>query len=172
MHVDDCCDRPSAKKCLHRADGPQVCVCDGVQDADRIDSGKAAVLSGAVGGLASVPYALSSSPSAAAVLISIASAGISAALFGIVYRYARRVDGAADVQLKSGAVTAFAVVRLLTAQEITVQLEGFAVPTLGYETLAPAALNALAQVFIFAFASVALEAAMSRGFSGTDTGGP
>ena len=134
------------------------------QDADRIDSGKAAVLAGAVGGLASLPHALTTSPSPAAVLVSVASAGISAALFGIVYRYARRVDGAADVQLKSGAVAAFAAVRALAAADSTVQREGLDLQTLSVEVLAPAALNALAQVFIFAFASVALEAALSRGW--------
>ena len=128
-----------------------------------MDSGKAGVLAGAVGGLASLPYALTTSPGAAAVLVSVASAGISAALFGIVYRYARRVDGAADAQLKSGAVAAFAVVRVLATLESIARRDGFALPTVSLEALAPAALNALAQVFIFAFASVALEAAMSRG---------
>lgn len=134
-----------------------------LQDADRIDSGKAAVLAGAVGGLASLPYALTTSASPAAVLVSVASAGISAALFGIVYRYARRVDGAADVQLKSGAVAAFAMARSLAAVDSTVQREGVQLQTLSLDALAPIALNALAQVFIFAFASVALEAAISRG---------
>ena len=133
-----------------------------VQDADRIESGKAASLAGVVGGLASLPYALSTGTSAPAVLVSVASAGISAALFGIVYRYARRLDGAADIQLKSGAVTAFAVVRVLAITDSAVQRDGLVIPTLSYETLAPMALKALAQVFTFAFASVALEAAMSR----------
>ena len=138
--------------------------CNLAQDADRVESGKAATLAGAVGALASLPYALTTSPSVLAALVSAASAAVSAALFGIVYRYARREDGAADLQLKSGAVAAFAVVRTLAALDSDVQREGFAVPTLSYEVLEPVALMALAQVFIFAFAGIALEAAVSKGF--------
>ena len=134
------------------------------QDADRVESGKAATLAGAVGGLASLPYALTTSPSVLTALVSAASAGVSAALFGIVYRYARREDGDTDSQLKGGAVAAFAVVRTLAMVDSRVQTEALTPATLSYEVLKPFALIALAQLFIFAFASVALEAALTKGF--------
>lgn len=70
-----------------------------VQDADRVESGKAATLAAGVGGLASLPYTAYLAGSIESALLSIAGVVVSCALFGVVYRYARR-DNTLDNHLK------------------------------------------------------------------------
>lgn len=63
-----------------------------VQDVDRVESGKAAAVAGAAGALASLPYAVALGGTAESALLSGAGVALSCALFGVVYRYARRSD--------------------------------------------------------------------------------
>ena len=69
------------------------------QDVDRVESGKAAFLAAAVGGAANLPYTAYLAGTVESAVASIAGIAISCALFGVVYRYARR-DDALDSHLK------------------------------------------------------------------------
>lgn len=64
----------------------------GTQDADRAESGKAAAVAGAAGALASLPYAVTLGGAVESALLSSVGVAVSCALFGVVYRYARRSD--------------------------------------------------------------------------------
>ena len=71
-----------------------------MQEADRAESGKIGALAAAAGLVASLPYALLVSNCTESALLSAAGIVISCALFGVVYRYARRND-ALDNHLKA-----------------------------------------------------------------------
>ena len=63
-----------------------------MQDADRIESGKAAAVAGAAGTLASLPFLLSEYGTGAEAVLGLAGLAASCLLFGVTYRYAVRQD--------------------------------------------------------------------------------
>jgi hypothetical protein len=91
-----------------------------VQDSERTESGKAAAAA-AAGGLAGyLPFFLlagSSAPSGLQGLLSLGAAVAGCVLFGVTYRYAVRQD-ADNLQLRGGAVAAFALVKALGASDV------------------------------------------------------
>lgn len=91
-----------------------------MQDSERTESGKAAAAA-AAGGLAGyLPFFLlagSSAPSGLQGLLSLGAAVAGCVLFGVTYRYAVRQD-ADNLQLRGGAVAAFALVKALGASDV------------------------------------------------------
>ena len=82
-------------------------------DLERIESGKAAAISGAVGTLASIPVALTlvgDNNTLVETALSLAGVLVSCFLFGLTYRYIVRRD-LENTNLKAGAVAAFGLVR-------------------------------------------------------------
>ena len=82
-------------------------------DLERIESGKAAAISGAVGTLASIPVALTlvgDNNTLVETAVSLAGVLVSCFLFGLTYRYIVRRD-LENTNLKAGAVAAFGLVR-------------------------------------------------------------
>lgn len=62
------------------------------QDADRVESGKAAAVAGAAGTLASLPFVLSDAGTGLAGVLTLGGVAVSCLLFGVTYRYAVRQD--------------------------------------------------------------------------------
>ena len=82
-------------------------------DLERIESGKAAAISGAVGTLATIPVALTmvgDNGRLVETALSLAGVLVSCFLFGLTYRYIVRRD-LGNTNLKAGAVAAFGLVR-------------------------------------------------------------
>eukprot|EP00240_Pyramimonas_obovata_P006115 CAMPEP_0118927148 /NCGR_PEP_ID=MMETSP1169-20130426/4685_1 /TAXON_ID=36882 /ORGANISM="Pyramimonas obovata, Strain CCMP722" /LENGTH=312 /DNA_ID=CAMNT_0006868853 /DNA_START=40 /DNA_END=978 /DNA_ORIENTATION=- len=124
------------------------------EDAEKIESGKAAAIAAAAGTLASSPFFLSAGdvwwPAAGATLAS-------CALFGVTYRYAVRSDRG-NQQLKTGVVGAFGLARGLAQGQTLVALQG-----LSMETVLQGALLTGESMMTFAFAFAAMEAAFQSG---------
>jgi len=98
---------PSSSSPSHASDGE-------LSDADRLESVKAGVLCGAVGVLTAAPLTLSVGGAAGGdvlytVLLPLASAALTAALFGIVLRYAVAGGPPNNTHLPWGVVGAFAL---------------------------------------------------------------
>lgn len=74
-----------------------------LQDAERLESAKAAAAAAAGGAAATLPLVLSGGAGAGAALLSLAAAGVASALLGVTYRYAVRQD-LGNTQLKVRAV--------------------------------------------------------------------
>lgn len=70
-----------------------------LQDAERLESAKAAAAAAAGGAAAALPLVLSGGTGAGAALLSLAAAGVASALLGVTYRYAVRQD-LGNLQLK------------------------------------------------------------------------
>jgi hypothetical protein len=133
-------------------------------DAGRIESGKAAAAALVGGLLASLPWFLlggSPEPSGVTSALSLLSALAESAIFGVTYRYAVASQPSSS-HLKSGAVTAFALVRAGAVADLLQQTSGSG-PFSIEEVIGPAALYAGQSVLLFGFAAAAIEAAMSRG---------
>ncbi len=138
-------------------------------DEDRIESLKAAALSGTAAGVVAAALLLAHrvpALGAIAALTSIASglsgstfwvsaaiAGLSGGLFGITYRYAVRQDD--NTQLKAGVVLAFSLVRGLALVNVAaaVSLRGW-----------PFAVAIAESLVIFAAAATGLEIAQRQGW--------
>lgn len=143
------------------------------QDADRVESGKAAAIAGAAGTLASLPFVLSDLGVGLEAVLTLGGVGVSSLLFGVVYRYAVRQD-LGNTQLKGGVVAAFGLVRGV-AQATDALLAPTATPSAatgggGGGDLAAllaafphAALLAGEAMLTFAFASAAVEFAFRQG---------
>ena len=69
------------------------------QDAEKLESAKAAAAAGLGGVAATLPLALSDGSGAGAALLALAAAGVASALLGVTYRYAVRQD-LGNTQLK------------------------------------------------------------------------
>ena len=122
------------------------------EDAERVESAKAAACSAIAGTLLSAPLLLSQSPGGLVSLESLGGVFASTALFGVVFRYATRDDLGND-QLKTGVVGAFGLTRGLG--EADVYLHGS--DASAFETWAEAALLIGESMLTFAFAYAALE---------------
>lgn len=136
-----------------------------VQDTDRIESGKAAAVAGAAGTLAALPFVLSDQGSGLAGVLTLGGVALSCLLFGLVYRYALRQD-LANIQLKSGVVAAFGLVRgVAQGTDVLLAAGGEGASDFGamLSALPSAALLAGESMLMFAFASAAVEFAFSQG---------
>jgi len=122
------------------------------EDAERVESAKAAACSAIAGTLLSAPLLLSQSPGGLVSLESLGGVFASTALFGVVFRYATRDDLGND-QLKTGVVGAFGLTRGLG--EADVYLHGS--DASAFEAWAEAALLVGESMLTFAFAYAALE---------------
>lgn len=80
------------------------------ENLERTESGKAAAISVLAGTVASVPFYLTGGGLGLGSLLSVGGVAVSCALFGLTYRYILRRD-LGNIQLKSGAAAAFALVR-------------------------------------------------------------
>lgn len=122
------------------------------EDAERVESAKAAACSAIAGTLLSAPLLLSQSPGGLVSLESLGGVFASTALFGVVFRYATRDDLGND-QLKTGVLGAFGLTRGLG--EADVYLHGS--DASAFEAWAEAALLVGESMLTFAFAYAALE---------------
>ena len=122
------------------------------ENAERVESAKAAACSAIFATALSAPLLLSQSPGGFITLESLGGVFVSTALFGVVYRYAVRDDFGND-QLKFGVLGAFGLTRGLG--EADVYLHGS--DALSFASWAEAALLAGESVLTFAFAYAALE---------------
>ncbi|GLJ54444.1 hypothetical protein SUGI_1169360 [Cryptomeria japonica] len=86
------------------------------EDAERMESIKALTVSALVGTFASIPIALFQAESIGGLFIREAIVFISCALFGVTYRYTVRRN-LENIQLKTGTVVAFGLVRGLSRFE-------------------------------------------------------
>ena len=155
------------RELLEEADGAAVgqarskwgsTVADDVdEDAERIESAKAATAAAVSGALLSLPLTLAQSPGGIVTLESAAGIFLSCAVFGVTYRYAVRDDLGND-QLKGGVVGAFGLARGLGSADV--YLHGSDAGELA--SWAEAALLAGESVLVFAFAAAALEAGFAR----------
>ena len=134
------------------------------EDAERVESGKAAAIAGVAATLAAGPLTLSTATALGTpeALLSAAAVFASGALFGIVFRYALRRD-VNNPHLRGGVVAAFGLVRGC-AQGETLLLDGTG---LAAEKFAQAALLAGESVLVFALAGAALDVALSRSWLST-----
>lgn len=100
--------------------GGQKWVTEGVdEDEQRIESAKAAAIAGAAGGLVALPaYAFGAGGLGPALLLGVGSDALTAALFGLTYRYALRRD-VNNSMLQSGVVAAFALARASGALSVS-----------------------------------------------------
>lgn len=122
------------------------------EDAERVESAKAAACSAIAGTLLSAPLLLSQSPGGLVSLESLGGVFASTALFGVTFRYATRDDLGND-QLKTGVLGAFGLTRGLG--EADVYLHGS--DASAFEAWAEAALLVGESMLTFAFAYAALE---------------
>lgn len=80
------------------------------RDKERLESAKAASVSAVVGTLAGLPISLTQVTSTSQLILPLAIAFVSCALFGVTFRYTVRQD-LDNFQLKTGTAAAFAFVR-------------------------------------------------------------
>jgi len=128
------------------------------EDAEKVESGKAAALSGVGGAALATPLILSQGGGA----ISIAIAAASCAVFGVTYRYAVRRDIGND-ELKGGVVGAFGLARGLSAADVYLRAAALSGES-DFTAYAQAALLTGEGVLMYAFAAIALEQGFQRGF--------
>ncbi|CAK9226994.1 unnamed protein product [Sphagnum troendelagicum] len=125
------------------------------EDAERVESGKAAAVSTLAGTLASLPFSLVVDGGwGLGTLLSQGGIVLSCLLFGVTYRYIIRRD-LGNLQLKSGAVAAFGLVRGIGQIDATQALVGFS--ETGIDKVLTAALEAGESMIIFAFAALAVD---------------
>jgi len=145
-------------------------------DPDRVESLKAASLTGAIAGLVGAVILLAHRGvslgwvaalgsvtggfSGGTFWVSVAIATVSGSLFGVTYRYAVRQDH--NLQIQAGVILAFSVVRGLALVNVAAALElsGWPFLAAGLESL-----------LLFALAGSALEWAMGRKWVGRVKGG-
>ena len=121
------------------------------ENAERVESAKAAACSAIFGTALSAPLLLSQSPGGFVTAESLGGVFVSTALFGVVYRYAARDDFGND-QLKFGVLGAFGLTRGLG--EADVYLHGS--DATSFSSWAESALLAGESVLTFAFAYAAI----------------
>lgn len=136
---------------------------EGVDESkERVESGKAAAISGFSGILVGLPFIFVSfeNPFGLNSLISVGVILTTCVLFGVTYRYVIRRD-LGNNELKSGAVGAFALVRGLAQIDTTQAIYKF--PNEGVEEFFRACLNAGESVIILTFSALALEYCLREG---------
>ncbi|XP_074317669.1 uncharacterized protein LOC141653723 [Silene latifolia] len=143
-----------ARKILEQAEDSLESNVDALQTEERLESVKAALISGLVGTLAAVPIYLSQLDVSPQLLLQLGISFASCALFGVTFRYAVRRD-LDNIQLKTGTAAAFAFVKGLATLGAASPLE------LNSESLLSHAIDAAVFVsqdlLIFVFAAVSLD---------------
>lgn len=129
-----------------------------VQNAERIESGKAAAIAAAGGFLGILPSALTTNAAPIEQLLSIGTTLVTCVLFGVVYRYIAAANPE-NVQLRGGAVAAFGLTRGLALAQSALMNSG----KLDIETVASAALLAGQSMLVLGFAAAALELGFQQG---------
>lgn len=128
------------------------------EDAERLQSAKAALVSAVAGTLLTAPLLLSQSGASSLVALeSVCGVFVSCLVFGVTYRYALR-DDLGNRQLKGGVVGAFGLARGLGAADV--YLHGSDAGAVA--SWAEAALLAGEAVLTFALAGAALEVAFEK----------
>jgi hypothetical protein len=129
-----------------------------LQNAERMESGKAAAIA-ALGGLVGIlPNTFTTNAAPFEQLLSIGTSLVTCLLFGIVYRYVSAANPE-NVQLRSGTVAAFGLTRgLALVQSAVVSSDN---PNL--QTLADVALLAGQSMLLVGFAAAALELGFRNG---------
>lgn len=129
-----------------------------MQNQERLESGKAAVVAAAGGAVGLLPTAVVASTSPTALFLTGAGGVATCALFGVVYRYVVAANPA-NPHLKGGAVAGFGLTRAFPLMEAVLS-DG---RTWTVEVLASAALLAGQSMLMVAFAALALETASKQG---------
>ncbi|VAI20125.1 unnamed protein product [Triticum turgidum subsp. durum] len=124
------------------------------KDSERLESVKAAAISSIIGVLASLPISSYEVHSLPQLFFRSSVVLISCALFGVTFRYAVRRD-LDNIQLKTGAAAAFAVVRGLALLEsgTTFELSTDALMSLALD----GAVSVVGSIFIFLSSAIALD---------------
>ncbi|ERN10775.1 uncharacterized protein LOC18438957 [Amborella trichopoda] len=124
------------------------------RERERLESVKASLVSSFVGLIASLPVSFSRPVSGLQLSLHLAFAFVGCALFGVTFRYAVRRD-LDNIQLKTGTVTAFGLIKGLAGLEagLPPNFDGEKLWSLAYE----GALLVSENIFIFLFASIALD---------------
>ncbi|KAM3276938.1 hypothetical protein ACQJBY_045011 [Aegilops geniculata] len=124
------------------------------KDSERLESAKSAAISSIIGVLASLPISSYEVHSLPQLFFRSSVVLISCALFGVTFRYAVRRD-LDNIQLKTGAAAAFAVVRGLALLE---SVRPFELSTDALMSLAlDGAVSVVGSVFIFLSSAIALD---------------
>ncbi|VAI34880.1 unnamed protein product [Triticum turgidum subsp. durum] len=124
------------------------------KDSERLESAKAAAISSIIGVLASLPISSYEVHSLPQLFFRSSVVLISCALFGVTFRYAVRRD-LDNIQLKTGAAAAFAVVRGLALLESG---RPFELSTDALKSLAlDGAVSVVGSIFIFLSSAIALD---------------
>ncbi|KAH9612063.1 hypothetical protein KSS87_023005, partial [Heliosperma pusillum] len=143
-----------ARKILEEAEASLDCNADALQKEERLESVKAALISGLVGTVAAAPIYLSQLDVSPQLLLQLGISFATCALFGVTFRYAVRQD-LDNIQLKTGTAAAFAFVKGLATLGATSPLE------LNSESLLSHALDAAffvsQDLLVFVFAAVTLD---------------
>ncbi|KAH9619530.1 hypothetical protein KSS87_015257 [Heliosperma pusillum] len=143
-----------ARKILEEAEASLDCNADALQKEERLESVKAALISGLVGTVAAAPIYLSQLDVSPQLLLQLGISFATCALFGVTFRYAVRRD-LDNIQLKTGTAAAFAFVKGLATLGATSPLE------LNSESLLSHALDAAffvsQDLLVFVFAAVTLD---------------
>ena len=134
-----------------------------MQDAGRIESGKAAACALAGGFVGILPLTLIQSGGAPGLVefLGLLAAAASCGLFGVTYRYAVG-SNPQNPHLKGGVVSAFGLVRAASAADI-LQLSSAEGP-FSIDVVGKAALYAGESMLLFGFAAAAIEAGFQKGF--------
>uniref|UniRef100_A0A453LDZ1 Uncharacterized protein n=1 Tax=Aegilops tauschii subsp. strangulata TaxID=200361 RepID=A0A453LDZ1_AEGTS len=131
------------------------------KDSERLESAKAAAISSIIGVLASLPISSYEVHSLPQLFFRSSVVLISCALFGVTFRYAVRRD-LDNIQLKTGAAAAFAVVRGLALLESG---RPFELSTDALMSLAlDGAVSVVGSIFIFLSSAIALDYCFKMGF--------
>ncbi|GBG66861.1 hypothetical protein CBR_g70738 [Chara braunii] len=137
------------------------------ENRERIESGKTAAVAAVAGLIASLPVAVNEELPLTAIIFTEVVVAISCALFGITYRYAVRRD-AGNIELKSGIVAAFGLVRGLAQLDSTVQLFQSSSSPMQAEVfrqqLLKSGLDIGEGIILMAFAAAAIEICQRNGY--------
>ncbi|KAI4365284.1 hypothetical protein MLD38_021281 [Melastoma candidum] len=124
------------------------------QDAERLESVKAALISALIGTATALPISFTQASTTSELLAPLSITFISCALFGVTFRYAVRRD-LDNIQLKTGTAAAFGIVRGLG------YFDRGPPPVLNLESLQSYLLDGAVYIseslIIFTFAAVALD---------------
>mmetsp|Transcript_6376 Transcript_6376/g.8637 ORF Transcript_6376/g.8637 Transcript_6376/m.8637 type:complete len:337 (-) Transcript_6376:218-1228(-) len=147
----------AAREGLQEGAAPRKWSSDNIdEEAERMESGKAAVGAGLAGTLAGLPFALASNSGGLLLLaLSVATTFVSCALFGVTYRYAVRRD-LGNTQLKGGVVGAFGLVSGMAIGNTILSTQGVEL-----ENVLQGTLLAGESVLTFAFGAAMLELAFN-----------
>ena len=127
-------------------------------EAERVESAKAGALAALGAVLGSLPLVTNTTSSGLGILLQTGGTGVSAFLFGLVYRYVLRGE-MQNVQLKSGVVAAFGLVRAIgqTSEYLATFDDAMDMQSVGRLLT-----ESVESIILFGFAAAAVEIAISR----------